>query len=440
MPGSRRGRRRREQSPSCCGLCQRPPLLSVHCSWARRRRKRKERRRGQERRGGALFLFFGGGGVEEEKERKREIRISFFSRCRASRRRRRLALAAFCRSSLSLFSRVSRLISRFRGTSQFTRATRSPSGAVSSALGELEASSDALPLMLPALSSSTADAADDDDVCSNDGAGGEADAVPSFRPVLRPPRRVRLRTREEEAATPPSSCLPPCSGGVGRVSRGRWKEDDEAEAAAALVVVVGVRRPSGVAATTRGAAVAPPTKDPTTREAPRAACKVAIRVSGFRFLAERERASSQLTFVACVRERERERVGILPKSDASPTKVVERGSASETDGGAKRKKGEKLHRSRSCSLTLRRSGLRRDALRLSRPLLPSRSRTPAESSRSRDASEEKESARELAPFSRERERAVVAAAVAAATKRFIFSPFLPLSSSSYQNANGAAGP
>ena len=161
--------------------------------------------------------------------------------------------------------------------------------------------------MLPALSSSTADAAADDDVCSNDGAGGEADAVPSFRPVLRPPRRVRLRTREEEAATPPSSCLPPCSGGVGRVSRGRWKEDDEAEAAAALVVVVGVRRPSGVAATTRGAAVAPPTKDPTTREAPRAACKVAIRVSGFRFLAERERASSQLTFVACVRERERER-------------------------------------------------------------------------------------------------------------------------------------
>ena len=270
----------------------------------------------------SVFIFWGGG-VEEEKERKREIRISFFSRCRASRRRRRLALAAFRRSSLSLFSRVSRLISRFRGTSQFTRATRSPSGAVSSALGELEASSDALPLMLPALSSSTADAAADDDVCSNDGAGGEADAVPSFRPVLRPPRRVRLRTREEEAATPPSSCLPPCSGGVGRVSRGRWKEDDEAEAAAALVVVVGVRRPSGVAATMRGAAVAPPTKDPTTREAPRAACKVAIRVSGFRFLAERERASSQLTFVACVRERERERVGILPKSDASPTKVVE---------------------------------------------------------------------------------------------------------------------
>ena len=144
----------------------------------------------------------------------------------------------------------------------------------------MEASSDALVSML--FSS--------DDVCSN--VEEEADAVPSFRPVtLRPPRRVRLRLREEEAAL--SRCLPPCSGRVGRVSRRCWDEEDEAEAEAATAAWV-LWRPSGAAAATqRGAAAVaapPPTKEPKTRDAPRAACRGAIGESGFGFLAERERA------------------------------------------------------------------------------------------------------------------------------------------------------
>lgn len=126
--------------------------------------------------------------------------------------------------------------------------------------------------------------------------------APSFRSVLRPPRRVRLRTCDDKAE-PLSSCLPPCSGRVGRVSEGCWEEEDEAEATAAWVVEL--RRPTP---TTRGAvaaaAVAPPIKEPTTREAPRVACRGAIRKSVFCFLAERERASK----LAFQRERELEMV------------------------------------------------------------------------------------------------------------------------------------
>ena len=200
-----------------------------------------------------------------------------------------MALAAIRLSPLSQLP----LPTTFNPQEQRIDNKNSPSGSDREALGELEASPDALLLKLLMLLSSSV---------SNDGADAEADAVaeataaPSFLPPVlpRPPRRVRLRTCDEEPAL--SSCLPPCSGRVGRVSEGCWEEDEaEAEAATALVA----RRPNGGGATTtlaRGvaaAALAPPMQEPT-REAPRAACRGAIRRSGICFLAEGERASSKL--------------------------------------------------------------------------------------------------------------------------------------------------
>ena len=184
--------------------------------------------------------------------------------------------------------------------------------------------------------------------CSNDGAEADAEreatAAPSFRPALRPPRRVRLSTCDEEPEL--SSCLPPCSGRVRRVSEGCWEEDEaEAEAAAtATASVVGARRPNGVA-TTRGAAAAfAPLMQEPTREAPRAACRGAIRTSGFCFLAKGERASCSFAFVSLGR--------VWEFSMKMKIKAEKKKAKAITQKSSERKKKNSIALSLSLSLSL----------------------------------------------------------------------------------------